>query len=210
MRRLIFIDLDCTLIDSEKRYEDEKQMAERFGIKRDVYVWAVNELYRRHGTYKYSFALLCEILRERTPRANKNFEGELSRLLGRNYFFSDAPQFLSRFNCEELILLTSGTPDFQSRKIDVHGLNEVVKATFITDNKPIIIGREKRGSALNFFIDDAPREIEAVKRIHPDVVCIQIRTPPSWEMQKHTPLADARLPDLVSAVEYIERKTAPA
>ena len=200
--RSIFVDLDCTLIDSERRYEDEKRVAENFGVPRAIYEWAVDELYKRYEVGSYSFPLLCEIIRPRMLNFPEELHLRLASLLSCNYFFSDALDFLARFSQEELVLVTSGNQEFQQKKIQTHELAKYFGRIFVARNKAQVIGEEKAGT--DFFIDDAPREIEKVKLAHPDVFCVQVRTPASWESQKYTSRADARLSDLISAAEYIK------
>lgn len=206
----IFCDLDCTLIDSEQRYEDEKRIAEGLGVSRDTYEWAVGELYNQFDVAGYTFERLYEIIRERVPGVPSCLAEELASLLDRNYFFPDALLFFGEFHRQDLIIVTSGVSAFQLRKIETHGLKTRARAIVITGNKAEVLGEYKTGGRIHFFLDDAPREIEAVKRVHPDVICIQVRQPASWESQKTTALADAYLPDLAAAAEYIKRRTALA
>lgn len=204
----IFCDLDCTLIDSEQRYQDEKQIAVRFGVSPDIYEWSVGELYGRFGFAGYTFERLYGIILERVPRVPCRLAEELASLLVRNYFFPDALLFLEQFHRENLVLVTSGVPEFQLKKIETHDLGALMGIIVVSDSKAETVGEHKLDGKTHFFLDDAPREIEAVKRVHPDVVCIRVRTPASWESQKTTALADAYLPDLAVAAEYIKRRAA--
>ncbi len=204
----IFCDLDCTLIDSERRYEDEKQIAARLGVSRDDYEWAVDELYHRFGIARYSFTVLLEIIRERVPHVSSGLAEELMSLLDRNYFFPDSLNFLNQFRRRDLTLVTAGVIEVQLKKVETHGMKALMGDIVVTDSKPRAMGERKLDGRIHFFLDDAPREIEAVKRAHPDIVCIQMRIPPSWESQKYTNFADVCLPNLAAAAEYIKRRAA--
>ena len=136
---------------------------------------------------------------------------DLNALLDKNYFFPDSEEFLSSFNPQQLVLITSGNQDFQWRKIDAHDLTKYIKFVWVITNKALAVSGELV-SALRagikepfFFIDDAPREIEAVKKAHPEVICIQVREPASWETQRETEFYDVHFPQgLLPARDYIQ------
>src|SRR3990167_2924434 len=111
MRR-IYLDLDNTLIDSVRRYEDEQETAERHGVPRTEYVRAVETLYARHGTASYCFPLLFSIIREARPDAPEALLRELEALLAKHYFFPDTLAFLSPLFPRGRLLLVQRPPQF--------------------------------------------------------------------------------------------------
>ena len=213
---MIGVDLDCTLIDSEQRYKDEVKAAEGYGILQEEYIAAVEKLYQRHGTAAYRFELLYKILTEVSPGLSRQIIEDLNALLDKNYFFPDSKEFLTSFRREQLVLITSGNADFQARKIAAHGLKTYVNCIWVISDKALAVGAEIVSAAKAgiqepfFFISVAPREIEAVRIAHPEVTCIQVRTPASWETQRSTEYFDVHLPDLLAARDYIKGRLAAA
>lgn len=209
---MICIDLDCTLIDSERSYKDEMSIAEGYGVSKKEYGTAVKKLYQRHGTAAYNFRLLYEILAE-TSRALLPWQmvTDLNALLNKNYFYPDSEEFLSSFEPRQLVIVTAGNPDFQWKKILAHNILRYANTVTITQNKAAAVAAELITAMrvgikeLTFVIDDAPREIEAVKKALPEVICIQIRQPASWETQRETVFYDVHFPaGLLPARDYIK------
>lgn len=60
----------------------------------------------------------------------------------------------------------------------------------------------------SFFIDDASREIDLMKKRCPWVTAIQMREPPPWEKQKVSQYKDVHLSTLAEAPLYIQNKFA--
>src|SRR3989344_7210790 len=200
MRR-IYLDLDNTLIDSVRRYEDEQETAERHGVPRAEYVRAVETLYARHGTASYCFPLLFSIIRETRPDAPEELLRELEALLAKHYFFPDTLAFLSRFSREELVVVTEGRIEFQWPKAAAHNLLEHVREVRISHTKKSEM-IEERGQT--FFLDDAARHVDDVKRAHPGIICIQVRPAAPWEKKQNALLADAVCASLAEAADFID------
>src|SRR3989338_8722651 len=201
MRR-IYLDLDNTLIDSVRRYEDEQETAERHGVPRTEYVRAVETLYARHGTASYCFPLLFSIIREARPDAPEALLRELEALLDKQYFFPDTLAFLSRFSREELVVVTEGRIEFQWPKAAAHNLLEHVREVRISHMKKKSEMVEEHGQT--FFLDDAARHVDDVKRVHPGIVCIQVRPAAPWEKKQNALLADAVCAALAEAAHFID------
>lgn len=209
MKRLIYLDLDNTLIDSARRYEEEQEVAERHGVPRAEYIRAVETLYARHGTASYCFPLLFSIIREARPDAPEALLRELEALLNKQYFFPDTLAFLARFPREELIVVTEGRFEFQWPKAAAHNLLAHVREVRISHVKKKSEMVEERGQDLPagrqaFFLDDAARHIDEVKRVHPGVVCIQVRSAAPWEKKQNALLADAMCASLAEAADFIK------
>src|SRR3989344_2247562 len=200
MRR-IYLDLDNTLIDSVRRYGDEQETAERHGVPRAEYVRAVETLYARHGTASYCFPLLFSIIRETRPDAPEELLRELEALIAKHYFFPDTLAFLSRFSREELVVVTEGRIEFQWPKAAAHNLLEHVREVRISHTKKKSEMFEERGRT--FFLDDAARHIDDVKRAHMSIICIQVRPAAPWEKKQNALLAEAVCASLAEAADFI-------
>ena len=197
----ICVDLDNTLIDSVQRYTDEQIVAVKYGLDPSTYVKCVEKLFERHGNY-YSYKLLLPILQEVKTDIKEGILPELESLLDRKYLFEDTEFFLSRFQKEQLVLVTSGDQVVQSRKIAAHQLESLFCAMILNpSNKADVVEAQKAGMV--YFVDDAPREIEKVKKQCGLATCIQVREPPPWEKQKTTDYADYRVANLFEAVKII-------
>lgn len=207
---MICVDLDYTLIDSEEFFEDQIGVAEGYGILAEEYTAAVEKLYQRYGAATYNFELLYETLAEKNPSLSREIIRDLNALLDKNYFFPDSKEFLASFEPKQLVLITSGNSNFQFRKIAAHDLRAHINFIWVISNKALAVGAEIISAArvgikeLFFFISDSPREIEAVKKAHPEVVCIQVRTPASWEIQRTTEHYDVHLLDMEAVTHYIK------
>ena len=201
MRR-IYLDLDNTLIDSVRRYGDEQETAERHGVPRAEYVRAVETLYARHGTASYCFPLLFSIIREARPDAPEALLRELEALLDKQYFFPDTLAFLSRFSREELVVVTEGRIEFQWPKAAAHNLLEHVREVRISHMKKKSEMVEEHGQT--FFLDDAARHVDDVKRAHPGIICIQVHPAAPWEKKQTALLADAVCASLAEAADFID------
>lgn len=201
MRR-IYLDLDNTLIDSVRRYEDEQDTAERYGIPRAEYVRAVEALYARHGPASYSFPLVFSIIRETRPDAPEALLRALKALLRKQYFFPDTLAFLARFRREELVLVTEGVAEFQWPKLHAHDIARRVGRVELISGKKSDAIREAE-SETTFFLDDAARHVDEVKRARPRTFCIQVRAAAPWEKKQNALLADAVCGTLIEAADFI-------
>lgn len=206
MRRRIYVDLDNTLIDSVRRYQDEFRVAEHYGISSEEYKAAAEELYAKQGNrVVYSFDLLFPVLQKRNLGLSSGMLQDLERLFEQTYFFSDTEEFLAGFLPEEMLILTEGVRDFQLDKVYAHKLEKRVGQVIVIDAGNSKAGAISAGSIPTFFIDDAPRHIAAVKQVHPSVFCIQVRMLAPWEHVGEHIGADICCPTLREAAEYIRQ-----
>lgn len=198
---IVCVDLDNTLIDSVKRYNDEQIVAVKYGIDPKTYVNCVETLFKRHGNF-YSYKFLLPILQETKQDINCGVQNELEALLDKQYFFDDTIAFLSAFPKARLIITTSGDPTVQIRKAMAHNLSNWCRGMIVNSNKASVVSAFSVAHQV-YFVDDAPREIEKVKKQCPSATCIQVREPPPWEKQKTTDYADIKLPSLFEVAEFI-------
>ena len=200
--RLIYADLDNNLIDTVRLTDDVISIAEEYGISREEYIHSVEELEKQHGRAAYSFEKLYSLITENKPMVSWEFLKRIEELISKNYFFPDAVPFLLGFGKNELTIITEGNREYQYKKINAHELEYFVGKIIIAGD-----GKEKAiipGAGKTFLLDDAPRAIDAVKKQHPSIICIQMRTPPHWEKQKFSDLKDAHCKDLYEAAKFIK------
>jgi beta-phosphoglucomutase-like phosphatase (HAD superfamily) len=197
---MIYLDLDNTLIDTEQIRRWEAHIAGRYGISVMTYFECADLVWIRDRTF--SFEHVYDELHEYYPDLPQTIIGDLYRLLAIPRFMSGAPYFLERFRKQDLILVTSGDAEFQRIKIKTHSIEPYVREIHINNDKTKVITLE---SPPVFFVDDAPRHIEAVGRAHPSVICIRVHEPPSWEVQQDTLHPHIYVESLFGAMQYIER-----
>jgi len=197
----IYLDLDNVSLDSHKIYEHIPRILSRYGFAPGECWEHFTAVKQRFGAY--SPERHYEWLLERRQMVPQSFVTEVYEFIDRGHLlFPDTMPFLLQFSRAEMIILTCGATDHQLRKIRAHKLEAFVADILVpTDNKPAAVIKSAAKSI--FFLDDAPREIEAMKRAHPDIFCIQMRTVAIWESQKHTTAADAYAPTLHDAADII-------
>ncbi len=197
----ILVDLDNTLIDSVKRLELEMGVAVKFGVNAEGYWKAVDIAFAKYGISGFSHRALFEGCRAIKPDFSAESLFEWRKVLEVELFFPDSIIFLKNLGKDGMTLLTTGNPDFQWIKIRNHQLEQYFCGIKIVNSpKAENIDRPPKGS---FFIDDSPREIDAMKQRYPHVLCIQVRTPAPWEKQKHSGCKDAHFRDLLGAYAFI-------
>jgi FMN phosphatase YigB (HAD superfamily) len=197
----ILVDLDNTLIDVAKRLELEMGTAAKFGVNAEDYWKAVDIAFAKYGISGFRYQALFEGCRAVKPDFNDDAFLEWKKLLDMEYFFPDSIVFLKHFKPEELTLLTTGNPEFQWTKIITHGITKYFGKIFIVSSPKA--ENIERPPDKSFFIDDSPREIDAMKQRFPHVLCLQVRTPAPWEKQKHSGCKDAHFRDLLGAYVFI-------
>lgn len=204
MELMIYADLDQTLINSERRFRDEIEVALDHGISEAEYTKAGKDILERDGSWAYSFRSLFQALKEKNPRLSPSILNDLEKLLHGNYFFPDTLEFLKQFSPSELIIVTRGTPEFQWPKIEAHKLTRYVGEVRITkgDKSEVMFEGD---SYRKFLIDDSSKVIDEVKSAKPSVFCIQVRKPGSWDSrQEPADLRDAYCRNLLSAAKLIK------
>lgn len=119
---MIYVDMDHTLIDSQRRFALEMAAAMRRGVTEAQYFEAIDVIFRVHGIGKFCYELLREELAKLCPTLTKDVLGEWEEILTIPMLLPHVEWFLGRFPRKDLTLLTTGNPVFQQKKIDVHGL----------------------------------------------------------------------------------------
>lgn len=198
---IIYIDLDNTCIDTEKIRQLEARVAGRYGIPLMTY-FECTDLVGISNPASFSYERIYDILREYYPNLSHTIIVDLYRVLKMQCFMPGAIQFLRRFRKQDLVLVTSGNPQFQRIKIETHRISSYVRDIYIVNDKAAVITSE---SPPVFFVDDAPRHIEAVGRVHPAITCIRVHEPALWEVQQETAHPHVYAESLFDAAEYIER-----
>ena len=68
--------------------------------------------------------------------------------------------------------------EFQKVKLRKSGISDYVDSiTFMTGNKKDYISTLLRKDDVNVFLDDTLEQLEGVKDMHPEVVCVRMRRP---------------------------------
>ena len=202
----IYLDLDNTAMDSRRVYDHIVTVISEHGFSREQCEEHFRAIKENWGAY--SPAHHVELLARRQQPLDESFLQKIFAFIDRgDMLFPDTLPFLKEFAKEEVIILTLGHQDHQMKKIATHGLKQFVSDIIITlDDKSSRIS--KANVDLIFFLDDAPREIEAMKKAHPEIFCIQVRTVASWEIQRSTAYADAHAATLTEAAHFIRAKAA--
>ncbi len=203
--RKILCDLDCTLIDGELRVDMELKVAMEYGIIPSEYARGRDiAVAKNGGISNFNYDRLYAGLEVVKPGLSRAIIKDLYDIIAAPLLFPDTLQFLDSFPKDTLALLTTGDPAFQNMKIDANGLREKFseimivpspKCTSFVDPPPGMI-----------YLDDSPREIDAMKTAHPQIFCVLMRNPAPWEHHRTSYHKDAYAPDLVEAAKIIKNR----
>lgn len=200
---MIYTDLDNTIIDTIRRLNKEKELARKYGLTEEEYMSAIHLVNERHGIGNFTLRKLFEICNEIHPGLPEALFGEWSDFENVQIFFPDALEFMTAFPKDSLTLLTAGNLDMQNKKIDVHNLRPYFgKILVLPSPKALNIEPPPDESC---YIDDAPREIDAMKERFPHVRCVLVRQPPPWEKIQVSKHADAYCRDLKEVLGILKR-----
>ena len=205
---MIYVDLDNTLIDSVGRYHKELAAAERYGISHDEYWLLYDVMNRRHGIGSFGYELFFQVIQDHMPGVSDTLLAEWRAILETQHPFPDTYEFLSSFRRDELILLTTGNPTQQRKKVQVHSFESYFSDIRIVGS-PKCRHIEPPDGAI--YIDDSPREIDEMKTVHPHVHCIIVRETPPWERrQAVSHKKDKHCRDLIEARDHIKQLSRPS
>lgn len=199
---MIYVDLDNTLIDSVYRLELDTDIAVAYGLTTNEFSAAIDKAVQKHGIHGFGPDALFEACRQIKPDFSELVLKNWWMILKHKFLFPDTMTFLGCFCRRELSLITTGNKKFQLAKIEAHNFREYL-------SEIMILGSPKSNGLYSpqvnsFFIDDSPREIDAMKEKFPDMCCIQVREPAPWEKQKISRHADFRCADLLEAIRHIK------
>lgn len=191
---MLYLDLDNTLIDTVKRLDFEKEVSEKYGLTGDKYLNAIDVVNERNGVGNFTIRKLFDVCREMKPDFPEEALREWMDFENRQIFFPDALDFIASFKKDELTLITAGDKNMQGKKIAVHNIEPLFsKILIVPSPKAQNIDPPPRGT---IYIDDAPREIDAMKERFPYVTCVLVREPPPWEKVTISKYADMYCKDL--------------
>lgn len=203
-QRLIFLDLDKTLFDTQRFKE---------GLAKIFYECGGPDFY---GTYQknrlgnYSFRRHLAVIKDRDKR-NKVRE-RVETLLSDSYkfLFPDAKDFLNRFKNDHLVLLTRGDKEFQKKKIFNLGINiftvfsqVITTETSKADMVKVVLPARFKDPGNVFFIDDTAREIADIKNRFDFISCVIVDRNGTTSLGKDCP-ADFVAKDLKEAGDFVE------
>lgn len=166
--KLILLDLDRTLFDSDRFYVDICQLLnEAKIIKPGVLATAVKLL---HSAARSLY--LTELIKTNQLNRTAVFDLARTRLRPNDYLHPDVAPFLKRFEHQRLVVLTTGEYEYQTLKLDLTpSLNSCVRHIISVIDKGVYIkarleyGRGKIGAGQIcpgewfeqiYFIDDRP------------------------------------------------------
>ncbi len=199
---MLYLDLDNTIIDTVRRLDKEKELAGKYGLTAEEYMNAIHLVNERHGIGEFTLRKLFSVCNEIHPGLPEELFAEWAEFENVQIFFPDALEFVNAFRAKDLTLLTAGNHDMQNKKIDVHNLRPYFHEILILPSpKAINIDPPPLNS---YYIDDAPREIDAMKKLFPHVMCILVREPPPWEKVSVSKYADVYCKDLKEVLTMLK------
>lgn len=173
INRTIFIDLDCTLLDTRDFQKELAVMFKKFG--NIDYEKAYRNSFECDGLYHfYSLEKHLSHISNKNLRKKVREAVEIVFLKIQEFLFPDVVIFLKKFEKDKLCLLTRGNPEFQQRKIDNLNprISQLISRKYYVrgpkkDHLPdILIGDE---SDQVFIIDDDKTTLLDIKKRLPHV-----------------------------------------
>ena len=178
------------------------RVAARYGIDGALYGKATELALGRCGISNFGYDALFEACKIIKPDLDDRILSDWQGVVETPHFFPDTLVFLNRFPKSRLVLVTTGGNEYQRAKIATHGLDKYFSEIQIVPS-PKYQHIIPVSSAT--YIDDSPREIDAMKTLHPHVFCVLVRQPAPWEKQKVSISADIYCPDLISVADHISQ-----
>ena len=132
MNRLILIDFDGTLFDSDSfKKELVKFWNDKYGITQQQWDATYEPSRNEHGAYDY-FQHLSQFLDTNRETLKTEF---IEYFRAHDFYFHDALEFLKKHEEDKLIIFTLGYDDFQSMKIDTNEYVSKIKRIAISGHK---------------------------------------------------------------------------
>ncbi len=198
------VDMDGTLIDSAMRINMEHKVALEYGLTAEMF-WEGRRLAEeKYGPALSNYRKLYAGCKEILPDLDEKIVEEWLDVARTPMLYSDTLNFLASFPKEELILFTAGEPGFQNIKIDANGLRDKFSSILILPSPKANNFHNPEPGMI--YLDDAPREIDAMRLRHPSVYCIQVREPSPWERQRSTRRKHRYAWDMTEAITIIKER----
>ena len=215
--KLIVVDFDHALFNTEEFKESLREIFIRHGIDRELY----EETYKRIRTVEkspYSLERHLDILEGKIYDKQKlqQIKREVMLLLRATdkYLFPDTIDFLEKEKRDnKLMLLTLGELDFQSLKIRYAGIEKYFAKVIISRGR---LGkgtkeREVAKIASNHrhqkivIIEDVAENIDLIKKICPEVITIKVERPGAKYSHLPSVATNYVVSDLKAAAKIIDQ-----
>jgi len=176
IKKTIFIDLDCTLLDTRSFQKELAVMFKKFG---DIdYDETYSDSFENDGLYYfYSLEKHLSHISNKKLRKQVRKAVEIVFLEIQKFLFPDVVMFLKKFEKDRICLLTRGNPEFQQRKIDNLNtkISQLIPEKYYVkgpkeDHLPDILTNDK--SDIVFVIDDDEKTLLDIKKRLPNVITI--------------------------------------
>jgi FMN phosphatase YigB (HAD superfamily) len=164
----IFLDFDETLFHTQEFKEDMCRVFGEYGVTREVFWRTLSPTeHDGHGTtyYDYTFEKQVKVLEGEGYHLPGIVE-KLRNLLQEPYLFDGAPEFIHwiRSISDQVIILSSGSKDFQLMKICSTGIDRLVNDILIVhDHKEEVVKTFLKKDEKYLFIND---NLTENKRVH--------------------------------------------
>lgn len=157
----IYIDFDGTLFDTDKFYKDFINVCSNYNIDLEKVDSSKELLFLE--TNLFDMDIIVDYLINKY-KLSLEFKDEVNKLFSSKYVFFDVIPCLEILKkTHELIILTYGRFNYQTRKINGSNLKGYFKDIIITDkNKSTLSNIDYKNS---IFIDNNPEEIKRFKEV---------------------------------------------
>ena len=192
----IYIDFDCILFDTDKFYFEFLKICNKYGISKEEIQILIDKLFSKNSLFN-----LEKIVKELTKQynLNKTFFDECMSLFDNDFVYNDViPNLEKLYKKYELILLTYGDFDYQSKKIKSSNLKKYFNKIIITSSIKSEI--ENICYDEGVFIDNNPKEIERFINKSAKKV-IRVRRPSDKYSKIDTKLTVSEYEDLSQLVD---------
>ncbi len=150
----IYIDFDGTLFDTDLFFDDFLLLCQKYGISKEKV-----KKEKTHMKGLFSLEKLVKLLIEKYDLKD-DFSAEVEKLYNPSYLYKDSISFLEKYYKKyNIIILTKGDYNYQTRKIDCCNFKKYFKKIIITKDKSL----EKIDYQNSVFIDNNPFDLYKYK-----------------------------------------------
>jgi hypothetical protein len=190
----IFIDFDDVIFNTKRFKYDFKNMFFEHGVSNEIFDKYYNDPNDKKAIKTFDpWAHIARINKEISIDVEKlksmvnEYVVDMSR-----YVFDDVVGFINNVGAENLILISFGEKEFQTKKIVNSGIADLIKNFVITNDskaaevKRIINGDSFDKSEKFFFLDDRIEQVDEIKKKFPDIITVFVKRPEGryQDMQK--------------------------
>lgn len=211
----IFVDFDYTLFNTTKMRE---------ALQRALAPWGVSPLVFNESEQRLCATKLYEpkqhlqlIAQSLEAKAGAKTNVDLAKMVAAydetiadtsKFLYADSLDFLRRHQQEEVKILSFGNPEWQRRKILAANLQPLVSEIITIDQSKESLCQKWPRSPRSVFINDRGSEIDAIKKVRPDVFAVWIFRPQTPYHKESCLTTDAEVQNLQFSVVDLLRQTA--